>query len=168
MGRTYSCWMLNCWCITWPVGFKRLTVLYSTAQKSFPIASVYVYPQTVHIAVLLLMYLFCPPFLLTILKWLLKNQIRNLQQQHFSSSVMLNVSRVTNLFIIIHKTNNELCMKTINLPLNILKKYYANRHYEHCNQQPSNREVPSPQITRNFDWMWFSPPSAEKSETNLK
>ena len=24
MGRTYSCWMLNCWCITWPVGFKRL------------------------------------------------------------------------------------------------------------------------------------------------
>ena len=25
MGRTYSCWMLNCWCITWPVGFERLT-----------------------------------------------------------------------------------------------------------------------------------------------
>ena len=25
MGRTYSCWMLNCWCITWPVGFKRLS-----------------------------------------------------------------------------------------------------------------------------------------------
>jgi hypothetical protein len=24
VGRTYSCWMLNCWCITWPVGFKRL------------------------------------------------------------------------------------------------------------------------------------------------
>ena len=24
MGRAYSCWMLNCWCITWPVGFKRL------------------------------------------------------------------------------------------------------------------------------------------------
>ena len=24
MGRTYSCWMLNCWCITWPVGFRRL------------------------------------------------------------------------------------------------------------------------------------------------
>ena len=24
MGRTYNCWMLNCWCITWPVGFKRL------------------------------------------------------------------------------------------------------------------------------------------------
>ena len=23
-GRTYKCWMLNCWCITWPVGFKRL------------------------------------------------------------------------------------------------------------------------------------------------
>ena len=22
--RAYSCWMLNCWCITWPVGFKRL------------------------------------------------------------------------------------------------------------------------------------------------
>ena len=21
---TYNCWMLNCWCITWPVGFKRL------------------------------------------------------------------------------------------------------------------------------------------------
>ena len=26
VGRTYSCWTLNCWCITWPVGFKRLTV----------------------------------------------------------------------------------------------------------------------------------------------
>ena len=25
MGRAYSCWMLNCWCISWPVGFKRLT-----------------------------------------------------------------------------------------------------------------------------------------------
>ena len=24
VGREYSCWMLNCWCITWPVGFKRL------------------------------------------------------------------------------------------------------------------------------------------------
>ena len=22
VGRTYSCWMLNWWCITWPVGFK--------------------------------------------------------------------------------------------------------------------------------------------------
>ena len=28
VGRAYSCWMLNCWCITWPVGFKRLTVMY--------------------------------------------------------------------------------------------------------------------------------------------
>ena len=26
-GRKYSCWMLNCWCITWPEGFKRLTSL---------------------------------------------------------------------------------------------------------------------------------------------
>jgi hypothetical protein len=26
VGRGYSCWMLNCWCITWPVGFKRLMV----------------------------------------------------------------------------------------------------------------------------------------------
>ena len=24
VGRTYSCWMLNWWCITWPVGFKWL------------------------------------------------------------------------------------------------------------------------------------------------
>ena len=24
MGRRYNCWMSNCWCITWPVGFKRL------------------------------------------------------------------------------------------------------------------------------------------------
>jgi hypothetical protein len=23
-GRTHSCWMLNCWCITWTVGVKRL------------------------------------------------------------------------------------------------------------------------------------------------
>ena len=25
VGRTYNCWMLNCWCIAWPVGFKTLT-----------------------------------------------------------------------------------------------------------------------------------------------
>jgi len=24
VGRAYSCWMLNCWCITWPVGFKKV------------------------------------------------------------------------------------------------------------------------------------------------
>jgi hypothetical protein len=24
VGRAYSCWMLNCCCFTWPVGFKRL------------------------------------------------------------------------------------------------------------------------------------------------
>ena len=24
VGGACSCWMLNCWCITWPVGFKRL------------------------------------------------------------------------------------------------------------------------------------------------
>jgi len=24
VGRVYGCWMLNCWCITWPVGFRRL------------------------------------------------------------------------------------------------------------------------------------------------
>ena len=24
LGRTYSCWILNCWCITWPLGFKSL------------------------------------------------------------------------------------------------------------------------------------------------
>ena len=24
MGRAYNCWILNCWWITWPVGFKRL------------------------------------------------------------------------------------------------------------------------------------------------
>ena len=28
MGRTYSCWMLNWRCITWPVGFKGL-IIYS-------------------------------------------------------------------------------------------------------------------------------------------
>ena len=27
VGRAYSCWVLNCWCITWPVGFKRLTYI---------------------------------------------------------------------------------------------------------------------------------------------
>ena len=25
MGRAYNCWMLNCWWITWPVGFNRLS-----------------------------------------------------------------------------------------------------------------------------------------------
>ena len=24
MGRTYNCWMLNCWCITWPIKFLGL------------------------------------------------------------------------------------------------------------------------------------------------
>jgi hypothetical protein len=24
LGRAYNCWMLNWWCITWPVGFKSL------------------------------------------------------------------------------------------------------------------------------------------------
>ena len=24
VGKAYSCWMLNCWFITWPVGFKML------------------------------------------------------------------------------------------------------------------------------------------------
>jgi hypothetical protein len=28
VGRAYSCWMLNCWCITWPVGFKRLRFVF--------------------------------------------------------------------------------------------------------------------------------------------
>ena len=27
VGRAYCCWMLNCWCITWPVGFKGLITL---------------------------------------------------------------------------------------------------------------------------------------------
>ena len=27
VGRAYSCWMLNWWCITWPVGFKKLILL---------------------------------------------------------------------------------------------------------------------------------------------
>ena len=34
MGRTYSCWMLNCWCITWPVGFKRLTYRCNSLNSS--------------------------------------------------------------------------------------------------------------------------------------
>ena len=31
VGRTYNCWMVNCWCITWPVGFKRLIHSHKTA-----------------------------------------------------------------------------------------------------------------------------------------
>ena len=27
VGRTYSCWMSNCWCITWPVGVKRFRLV---------------------------------------------------------------------------------------------------------------------------------------------
>jgi hypothetical protein len=30
VGRTCSCWMLNCWCVTWPAGFKRLNQLHRT------------------------------------------------------------------------------------------------------------------------------------------
>ena len=34
VGRVYNCWMLNCWCIMWPVGFnglsnKRMTINWS-------------------------------------------------------------------------------------------------------------------------------------------
>jgi hypothetical protein len=29
VGRAYSCWMLNWWCITWPVGFKCLSYVVS-------------------------------------------------------------------------------------------------------------------------------------------
>ena len=32
MGRAYNCWMLNCWCITWPAGFKRLNVVRSCSR----------------------------------------------------------------------------------------------------------------------------------------
>jgi hypothetical protein len=28
VGIAYSCWMLNWWCITWPVGFKSLRMMY--------------------------------------------------------------------------------------------------------------------------------------------
>jgi hypothetical protein len=35
VGRAYSCWMLNCWCITWPVVFKRvITTLLSKPGSS--------------------------------------------------------------------------------------------------------------------------------------
>jgi hypothetical protein len=38
VGRTYSCWMLNCWCITWPVRFKRLIQPHvSTYARSFSV-----------------------------------------------------------------------------------------------------------------------------------
>jgi len=33
VGRAYNCWMLNCWCITWPAGFKRLIYLVTNQQK---------------------------------------------------------------------------------------------------------------------------------------
>ena len=36
VGRTYSCWMLNCWCITWPVGFKRLRNLLNMREQHQP------------------------------------------------------------------------------------------------------------------------------------
>ena len=29
----YNCWMLNCWCITQPVGFKRLRISYLMFEK---------------------------------------------------------------------------------------------------------------------------------------
>ena len=34
VGRTYSCWMLNCWCITWPVGLKNKGLLPSSSYCS--------------------------------------------------------------------------------------------------------------------------------------
>ena len=36
VGSTYSCWILNCWCITWPVGFKSLsTFRFLVSRKLF-------------------------------------------------------------------------------------------------------------------------------------
>ena len=35
VGGGYSCWMLNCWCITWPVGFKRLKSQVVPLSKHF-------------------------------------------------------------------------------------------------------------------------------------
>jgi len=35
VGRAYSCWMLNWWCITWPVGFRRLITIYSRSAEHF-------------------------------------------------------------------------------------------------------------------------------------
>jgi len=35
VGRVYSCWMLNWWCITWPVGFERFrrTLLHGVSKQ---------------------------------------------------------------------------------------------------------------------------------------
>ena len=40
MGRTYSCWMLNWWCITWPVGFKRLNAQYISHASTLTDSSI--------------------------------------------------------------------------------------------------------------------------------
>ena len=51
MGGMYNCWMLNCWCITWPVGFKRLKLFFilnllgsgMTSAKKSPSTSYKIY-----------------------------------------------------------------------------------------------------------------------------
>jgi hypothetical protein len=41
VGTAYSCWMLNWWCITWPVGFKRLNGL-DSIQSTTTRSKIYV------------------------------------------------------------------------------------------------------------------------------
>ena len=37
VGRTYGCWMLNWWCITWPVGFRKVNYINPLNTKRRPL-----------------------------------------------------------------------------------------------------------------------------------
>jgi len=58
VGRAYSCWMLNCWCITWPLGFRSLTKCVDclNTHKSTLLAFInnYFNACTVHLLLILL------------------------------------------------------------------------------------------------------------------
>jgi len=60
VGSTYSCWMLNCWCITWPVGLERLNPFFLRGFEDFYSAcvkDVFCFPlQEFHI-----IFIYCTP-----------------------------------------------------------------------------------------------------------
>ena len=86
VGRMYSCWMLNCWCITWPVGFKRLTmhVCHSitvdiVTLRNREMALIIKWPRHVHTFFYDIMPYDCS---VNLFQWLILNKIRPVSITH--------------------------------------------------------------------------------------
>ena len=71
VGRTYGCWMLNCWCITWPVGFKRLKcwcITWPVGFKRLISSCIIVFRTNVSIFCLCIPALCCSLYIIAFLK----------------------------------------------------------------------------------------------------